>query len=208
MTTQQTPAPVVERLRKAAEMLLWFQDHEHAEVSDAHEAWEELREALATPPTDTMERKEAGVEREAIARIVDPAAWKNYDYWKSDEGCPDQRSRVEWDRRAEKATAPSLAKADLILALAPPSAVTQAVGVPWVVSTKDCHDPNDIPIVHHYPAHMDMVLVPREPTKAMCVSPWDHEITVDGRVIEPAEARRVYRAMIAAAEAPKSGEGL
>jgi len=51
--------------------------------------------------------------RERIARVVDPTAWTLVDHWRTPPTRPDLEERVP------KATAPSLAKADAIIAALP-----------------------------------------------------------------------------------------
>lgn len=70
------------------------------------------------------------VDREAIARIIDPAAWETYDYWagrlRGDGHWPSDPDQVEairssYERRMPVVVAESLAKAAAILALHPPA---------------------------------------------------------------------------------------
>ncbi len=53
--------------------------------------------------------------REAIARIIDPEAWKLIDHWLT----KNPRTRPDLMRRAEEQAAPALSKADAIIALHP-----------------------------------------------------------------------------------------
>jgi hypothetical protein len=64
-------------------------------------------------------------ERERIARIVDPGAWEDWDNFSTDTS---GTVGVDWQKFARSRVAPSLAKADAILARPEPSeAVVEAV---------------------------------------------------------------------------------
>lgn len=57
-------------------------------------------------------------ERERIARIVDPEAWEDWDNFSTDTS---GSVGVDWQKFARNRVAPSLAKADAILARPEPS---------------------------------------------------------------------------------------
>lgn len=61
-------------------------------------------------------------DREAVARIIDPRSWSNFDYW----GARPERGIMSADQ-LQRMVAPSLAKADAILALSPPAGEAERV---------------------------------------------------------------------------------